>query len=71
MDHEEPKAARRRASLTAVAVPLLGLAAILASCTSSKTDDAPTLIGDALLDPNNCLPCHAEQVSRASRDPAR
>jgi hypothetical protein len=34
---------------------------VLASCTSSKTDDAPTLTGDALLDPNNCLPCHADQ----------
>ena len=52
---------RSRASLTAVAVPLLGLAAILASCTSSKADDAPTLTGGALLDPNNCLPCHADQ----------
>ena len=61
MDHEEPASARRRASLTAVAVPLLGLAAIVASCSSSKTDDAPTLTGDALLDPNNCLPCHADQ----------
>ncbi len=34
----------------------------LASCASTKSDDAPTLTGDALMDSNNCLPCHAEQV---------
>jgi hypothetical protein len=60
MVHEEPRRPVR-SSLTALIGPLLGLAAVLASCTSSKTDDAPTLTGDALLDPNNCLPCHADQ----------
>jgi hypothetical protein len=64
MEHEEPRSAR--ASLAALAIPLAAVAvaavaAALASCTSSKTDDAPTLTGDALLDPNNCLPCHADQ----------
>ena len=69
MVHDEPRSpvrsapsrGRARASLTALAMPLLALAAILASCTSSKTDDTPTLTGEALLDPNNCLPCHADQ----------
>jgi len=46
---------------TALCLPLLAGAAALASCTSDKTEDAPTLTGDALLDPNNCLPCHADQ----------
>ena len=60
------------ASRTALASPTIaplvvgmvaGLAALsaIASCTSSKADDAPTLTGEALMDPNNCLPCHADQ----------
>ena len=43
-----------------VAFPLLAGAVCVAACTSSKPDDAPSLTGEALLDPNNCLPCHAD-----------
>lgn len=50
---------RRRWS--AFVLPVLGTAVALAACSSSTGDDAPTLTGEALLDPNNCLPCHAEQ----------
>jgi hypothetical protein len=50
-----------RTALLSALLPVAALAVALASCTSSKTDDAPTLTGDALMDPNNCLPCHAEQ----------
>lgn len=39
---------------TAVAV------AAAAACSPEKRDE-PTLTGEALLDPTNCLPCHAEQ----------
>ena len=44
----------------AIACPLLVGAVTLAACSTSKPSDAPTLTGDALLDPNNCLPCHAD-----------
>jgi hypothetical protein len=57
-------ARKDRSIVAAVAFPLLvgaAVAAALPSCTSSKADEAPTLTGDALLDPNNCLPCHADQ----------
>lgn len=38
------------------------VAAILAAaCSSSDAPASPTLTGQALLDPNNCLPCHADQ----------
>ncbi|MBX3192703.1 MAG: hypothetical protein KF819_37310 [Labilithrix sp.] len=47
-------------TLAALFVPALAGAIALASCTST-TPDEPTLTGDALLDPNNCLPCHADQ----------
>lgn len=45
---------------------LLGVpfaAAVLAAACGSDTDapPEPTLVGQALQDPNNCLPCHAEQ----------
>ncbi|MBS2012907.1 MAG: hypothetical protein JST00_08475 [Deltaproteobacteria bacterium] len=40
--------------------PLAAGAVALASCSTSP-DDAPTLKGEALLDPNNCLPCHDAQ----------
>jgi len=42
-------------------VPVLTGAIALASCSSTKEDDPPTLTGEALMDPNNCLPCHADQ----------
>jgi hypothetical protein len=51
----------RGATWSALLLPFLGGAVALASCSSSRAEDAPTLTGDALLDPNNCLPCHAEQ----------
>jgi hypothetical protein len=48
----------------ALAVPLFVLfagAVALAACASDKERAAaPTLTGDALLDPNSCLPCHAD-----------
>ena len=45
----------------AVAFPLFAVAVSLASCTSAKpSDPAPTLTGEALQDPNSCLPCHAD-----------
>jgi hypothetical protein len=37
------------------------VAALGASCSSTK-DDGPSLKGEALQDPNACLPCHADQV---------
>lgn len=53
---------KMRSTWTALLLPLLTGMTALASCTSDKTEDpAPTLTGEALLDPNNCLPCHAEQ----------
>ena len=49
-------------ALLSTLLPVLATAVALASCTSSKgSDAAPTLTGDALMDPNNCLPCHADQ----------
>lgn len=50
-----------RSIVSTLALPLLAGTLALASCSSEKTDAAPTLTGEALLDPNNCLPCHAEQ----------
>lgn len=50
-----------RSRWAALVLPLLAGAVALASCTSTKDDEAPTLTGEALLDPNNCLPCHADQ----------
>jgi hypothetical protein len=52
---------RRGPTWAALALSFLGGAVALASCSSTKGDDAPTLTGDALLDPSNCLPCHADQ----------
>lgn len=47
---------------TALLLPVLSGALALASCTSSSGGKStPTLTGEALLDPNNCLPCHADQ----------
>lgn len=57
--HSPPRTSR--SAWTALVLPGVALAAALASCTSSKADDAPTLTGEALYDPNNCLPCHADQ----------
>ncbi len=48
----------RRASF--LAAPAVAIAAALASCGTDPA--APTLTGEALLDPNNCRPCHAEHV---------
>jgi hypothetical protein len=50
-------------ALLSTLLPVLAATVALASCTSSsKSNDAPpTLTGDALMDPNNCLPCHADQ----------
>lgn len=50
-----------RSNLALLALPLLAGALALASCSTSKPDEAPTLTGEALLDPNNCLPCHSDQ----------
>jgi len=51
-----------RSAWTSLCLPVLAVATALASCAPDKTEDtAPTLTGEALLDPNNCLPCHAEQ----------
>lgn len=50
-----------RSIVATLALPLLAGTLALASCSSEKADAAPTLTGEALLDPNNCLPCHAEQ----------
>ena len=44
----------------AAASALLAGAIGLGACTSSKPAEAPSLTGEALLDPSNCLPCHAE-----------
>jgi hypothetical protein len=57
MEHVSPA----RTALLSALLPLAAALVALASCTSSKADDAPTLTGDALMDPNNCLPCHADQ----------
>jgi hypothetical protein len=43
---------------------VLALAAVIAACgPSDSSNDEPkiTLTGQALQDPNNCLPCHADQ----------
>jgi len=50
---------------SALLVPALAGALALASC-SSKAEEEPTLTGEALLDPNNCLPCHADQFRQWS-----
>lgn len=55
-----------RSIATTLALPLLAGTLALASCSSEKTDAAPTLTGEALFDPNNCLPCHAEQFKEWS-----
>jgi hypothetical protein len=57
---------RVRSTWLALLLPLLAGSVALASCAPSKTEDAPTLTGEALLDPNNCLPCHAEQFKEWS-----
>jgi len=44
----------------------LAAAIALASCSSDPETPEPTLVGDALHDPNNCLPCHAEQFKEWS-----
>ena len=58
-----PRAPRALSSVTAAraAARRRWPPSVSRSCTSSKSDDSPTLTGDALLDPNNCLPCHADQ----------
>ena len=63
MEHVSPARTALLSALLLLAplAPVAAVAIALASCTSSKTDDAPTLTGDALMDPNNCLPCHADQ----------
>ncbi|MDB4934292.1 MAG: cytochrome c family protein [Labilithrix sp.] len=58
------RAQQNRSIWAALALPLVAVGAVAAalpSCTSAKTEDPPSLTGDALLDPNNCLPCHADQ----------
>lgn len=50
-----------RSAWSALVMPVVAGALALASCSTSKPDDAPTLTGEALLDPNNCLPCHSDQ----------
>lgn len=57
---------RVRSTWLALLSPLLPAGIALASCTSSKTESAKTLTGEALLDPNNCLPCHADQFKEWS-----
>jgi hypothetical protein len=51
---------RIRHAWAAVACPLLAGAVTLAACTSSKPDEPTALTREALLDPNSCLPCHAD-----------
>ncbi|AKV03029.1 cytochrome c family protein [Labilithrix luteola] len=46
---------------SSAALPVVVAATIVAACSSSDEAPAPTLTGQALLDPNNCLPCHADQ----------
>ena len=45
-------------------IALLAGAAAVASCSPEKA--GPTLKGEDLLDPNKCLPCHAQQVKEWS-----
>lgn len=46
---------------------LASAAATAASCSSQPEEDPPpTLTGEALLDPQSCLPCHASQVNEWS-----
>jgi hypothetical protein len=54
---------RPRALVLVLAVTSVALTA--PSC-SSKKDDAPTLTGDALHDPNNCVSCHSDQFRQWS-----
>jgi hypothetical protein len=55
--------ARARSSIFASVV---GAAALVASSCSSSKDTSPTLTGDALRDPNNCLPCHSDHFKQWS-----
>jgi hypothetical protein len=63
LPYAEKVAVKPLAAITAI---VLVAAGALASCTSKKGDDAPTLTGEALMDPNNCLPCHADQFKEWS-----
>ncbi len=45
---------------------IVGALAFASSCSSKPTEEAPTLTGDKLLDPNNCLPCHTDQFKEWS-----
>ena len=44
----------------AVLASVIGVA-IVAACSSSDDEQKITLTGEALRDPNNCLPCHQDQ----------
>ncbi|MBX3209428.1 MAG: hypothetical protein KF764_30625 [Labilithrix sp.] len=50
--------ARAAAVGSAVAI---AIAALVASCGPAKEESKITLTGQALMDPNNCVPCHDEQ----------
>lgn len=51
---------KARAALVAVVVA--ASAPLASSCGSENAEEQSfTLVGEALYDPNNCLPCHAEQ----------
>jgi hypothetical protein len=54
-----------RARSIVLAFLVAGTAGVVSSCGSDKSD-APTLTGEALRDPNNCLPCHADQFKQWS-----
>ncbi len=57
----------RHLSWASLVVPLFFGGLALASCSGAeKTEAEPSLKGDALLDPNNCLPCHARQFQEWS-----
>jgi hypothetical protein len=49
-----------RARSLAVAA-IVALSSVAASCSDDGKAPAVTLTGEALRDPNNCLPCHADQ----------
>jgi hypothetical protein len=51
----------RRATSRGLVLLVAGAAIAAFSCGDSKKEPAVTLTGDALHDPNNCLPCHADQ----------
>ena len=55
-------------SALVIGVPTLGAICISAACSSSTTDTTPpiTLTGQALKDPNNCLPCHDDAFKQWS-----